>query len=85
MPTTKSAVKRMRTSEKRRLRNVSFKSKLKTHKKKLLGLIEAGQKDEAVEFFKTVTSLYDRELKKGLLNLIMLRGISRGWQRRSIE
>ncbi len=59
----------MRTSEKRRLRNVSFKSKLKTHKKKLLGLIETGQKEEAVKFFKTVTSLYDKGVKKGIIKL----------------
>lgn len=65
MPQHKSAIKRMRTSEKARLRNRAYKSKLKTAIKKLEG--SANKKDAETEF-KDVTSLLDKLASKGTIH-----------------
>ena len=47
MATHASALKRARQSEKKRVRNVSVKSTLKTHAKKVLQAVESKNPDEA--------------------------------------
>ena len=69
MPTTPSAAKRMRQNAKRRLRNASLKSKLRTARRKLLQAIEQKQGSEATAMLKTVSSLYDKGVKKGIIKL----------------
>ncbi len=45
-----SALKRSRQNLKRKIRNVSVKSELKTIEKRCINMIKAGKKDEAIEF-----------------------------------
>ena len=66
MPVTRSAKKRVRQNEKRRLRNASFRSKLRTHEKKLLRAIGDERKEDSQSLLRTAASLYDRGVKKGI-------------------
>ena len=61
----KSAIKRIRQSERARLRNRSYKSRLKTEMKKLVSLAD---KDQAVAQYRVVTSLLDRMVGKGIIH-----------------
>lgn len=61
----KSAVKRIRQDEKKRLRNKSYKSKLSTETKKLL---EIESKEEAELQFRKVESLLDRLATKRIIH-----------------
>jgi len=69
MPTTKSASKRVRTSEKDRQRNMAYKSEIRTQRRKVLEVIEAGNKGEAAKECSKLASLYDKAVKKGMLKL----------------
>ena len=60
----KSAIKRIRQNEKARLRNRIYKAQLKTAIKKLRSLDNT---EEAETAYKTVTSLLDRLVSKGVL------------------
>ena len=62
---TRSAIKRLRQSEKRRLANKAVKSELRTEHKKVLQAVEAGSKEEAAAQLRKVASLYDKAVKKG--------------------
>ncbi len=66
MPVTPSAKKRMRQNEKRRLRNAAFKSRLRTHRKKLLRAIGDERKEDSQELLRAIASLYDKGVKKGI-------------------
>ncbi|NQT84263.1 30S ribosomal protein S20 [bacterium] len=66
MPITKSAKKRMLQNEKRRLRNASFKSKLRTHQRKLLRAIAEERKEDSQNLLRALASLYDKGVKKGI-------------------
>ncbi|MDP2896759.1 MAG: 30S ribosomal protein S20 [bacterium] len=66
MPITPSAKKRMRQDEKRRMRNLSFKSKLRTHHRKLSRAISDQRKEDSQNLLRTVASLYDKGVKKGI-------------------
>jgi small subunit ribosomal protein S20 len=65
VPTTRSARKRVRQNE-RRLANASFKSKLKTHQRKLLRAIADQRKEDSQALLRTLASLYDKGVKKGI-------------------
>jgi small subunit ribosomal protein S20 len=69
MPTTKSAIKRLKTSEKRRQRNTAATSAMHTQRRKVLGAIAAGNKTEAERGFPRLVSLYDKAVKRGILKL----------------
>lgn len=60
-----SALKRMRQSELRRLRNVSFKSKVKTAVKKYLQAVENKEAD-ARELLGYASSLLQKGVSKGI-------------------
>ena len=62
-----AALKRLRQSEKRRLRNKDTKSEIKTYRKKVLTAIEAKNKEEAAVQLKKVITLYDRAARKGII------------------
>ena len=66
MPIIKSAIKRNRQNEKRRLRNKSVKTRIKTETKRFLSLL--GNKEKAEEQLKLVHSLYDKAVKKGIIH-----------------
>ena len=61
----KSAIKRIRQNERARLRNRSYKSRLKTEMKKLLGLDE---KEQAEAQYRAVSSLLDKMVSKGIIH-----------------
>ena len=69
MPTTKSAAKRLKTTEKARQRNMAAKSQLRTQRRKVLEAIAAGKKAEAQKGFMQLAALYDKAVKKHVLKL----------------
>jgi small subunit ribosomal protein S20 len=68
MPNTKSAERRMRGSVRKQTRNHGIKSRLKTLEKGYLELVKAGKKDEAAAAYKTVTSVFDKAAKTGVIH-----------------
>lgn len=63
-----SALKRSRQNLKRKIRNVSVKSELKTIEKRCIKMIKAGKKDEAIEFFKFVAKKLDTAARKRIIH-----------------
>lgn len=68
MPVHRSAVKRMRTGQKRHARNVAAKSELKTLSKKLDQLILNKSIDEAKELVRITASKLDKVATKGIIH-----------------
>ena len=68
MPNTKSAARRMRNSERRRIRNQSVTSRLHTLEKKFSAFVLAKKKDEAAEAWRLVVSAFDKAAKKGVIH-----------------
>lgn len=68
MAKSKSVLKREKQNEKRRLKNKSVKSEIKTYMKKVITQLEAGELDEAKKSFKTLTSKLDKAAKKNILH-----------------
>jgi small subunit ribosomal protein S20 len=64
----KSAKKRARQSEQRRLRNVSARSMVRSALKKVVKAIEAKDKAAATEAYATATPLMDRYAARGLIH-----------------
>jgi small subunit ribosomal protein S20 len=64
----KSAIKRHKQSEKRRLRNTAVKSTIKTAVKKVRVAADSGNKDEAADNLKTAAKLLDKAVTKGVLH-----------------
>ncbi|MCA1960392.1 MAG: 30S ribosomal protein S20, partial [Desulfomonile sp.] len=60
-----SALKRIRQTEKRRLRNMSFRSKVKTVVKKYL-LAVASKDQSAQQLFREASSLLQKGVTKGI-------------------
>ena len=69
MPNIKSAKKRVIVSEKKNAGNRSANNEVKTAMKKLNAAIEAGNKAEAVELFKTATKLLDSSVSAGRMHI----------------
>ncbi len=63
-----SAKKRARQNVKRRLQNMSAKSNMRTHIKKLLALVESGKKDDAKALLPVVSSVIDKVAAKGIIH-----------------
>ena len=68
MANTKSALKRVRQTERRTERNRAEKSRLKTLRKKVASAVESGNKDEAETAFRDFASAVDRAAKTNLLH-----------------
>lgn len=68
MAHTLSAKKRIRQSEKRRLRNKSYKSKIKTLTKKFIAAVNSGDLSVAEESFKTVSREILKISTKGVIH-----------------
>ena len=66
MPIIKSAIKRMRTSEKGRVRNLVTKKQLKEVIKKFLALVEDKKLAEAAKLFPQVQKTIDTVTKKNI-------------------
>ena len=65
MPHHKAAEKHLRTSEKRRIRNVAQKSMVKTAMKKVL---QAEDAESAQKALASATSLLDKLARKGIIH-----------------
>ena len=68
MPNHKSAEKRMRQNEKRRLINRSNRGRLRTGVKKLRALLEDGSAGDAQALLPQTVSLIDKAVQKGVLH-----------------
>ncbi len=67
MPQIKSAIKRVKTSEKSHLRNISYKSKIKSSIKKFDLALSEKNKEEISKYFKDAVSILDKSVNKGIL------------------
>jgi len=63
-----SALKRARQSEKRRIRNVSIKSALKTYSKKVLQAVEKKKPEEAKKALTLALPAYQKAASKGVIH-----------------
>lgn len=68
MPITKSAKKRLRTSQARRARNRAGKSRIKTSEAHLNELLAAGQREQATAALTQCFSDLDTAAKKGIIH-----------------
>jgi small subunit ribosomal protein S20 len=68
MANTKSAERRMRSSERRRVRNRAVKTKLSRLEKAYLAAVAAGKKEDAGKALKDITSAFDKAAKAGAVH-----------------
>lgn len=69
MPNIKSAIKRARQNEKRRLRNKAWKSRVKTETKKVLLAIEEGKEEQEIRaLLKNALRIIDKVGSKGVFH-----------------
>lgn len=68
MANTKQQKKRILTNEKRRLRNVSFESSLKTARKRVEAAVASGDKEAAALALKNFNSKLDKAVNKGIIH-----------------
>ena len=68
MPNIKSAKKRVLVTEKKSQQNKMIKSALKTHIKKFLAAVSAGDKDTATALYPETVSAIDSAVTKGILH-----------------
>jgi small subunit ribosomal protein S20 len=64
----KSAVKRIRTSEKRRIRNAAVRSTVRSSVKSARTAIEGGQADQARETLLHTIQVLDKAVTKGVIH-----------------
>jgi len=64
----KSAKKRAKTSEKRRVHNVNLRSRMRSMLKKVIIAIESGKKAEAKVAYDEAAPLIDGAVSKGLIH-----------------
>ena len=68
MPNTKSAERRVRSTNRKRVRNQSAKSSLKTSEKGYLATIASGKKEDSVKAYSAVASSFDKAAKTGVIH-----------------
>ncbi|MEL6870137.1 MAG: 30S ribosomal protein S20 [Pseudomonadota bacterium] len=68
MANIKSAKKRARTSEKRRLANMAQRSRLRTYIKGVIANVEKGDKEAALASFKAAVPVIDNMAGKGIVH-----------------
>ena len=68
MPNIKSAKKRARQSEKRRMRNKHQRSGMRTVVKSVVYAIESGEKETAQTAYKDAIPVLDKAVSKGLIH-----------------
>ncbi|HSE21228.1 MAG TPA: 30S ribosomal protein S20 [Pyrinomonadaceae bacterium] len=68
MPNHKSAEKRMRQNEKRRVINRGNRTKVRTYIKKLRSALDSGKKQEVDQILPEVISVIDKSVQKGVLH-----------------
>ena len=68
MANSKSQIKRIRTNEKRRLRNQAVKSELKTLVRRTREAVEAGDQEKAVAALRVASRKLDVAVSKGVIH-----------------
>ena len=68
MAHTRSALKRLRQNERRRLRNRLYRTTARTYVKRARQLIEEGRLDEAQQMVQKAVSALDRAAQKGIIH-----------------
>ena len=68
MPNTQSAAKRMRSSERKRLRNRSVKSLLRTRERVFDEALAAGDRERAAAALREFSSALDKAAKRGVIH-----------------
>ncbi len=68
MPNTRSAKKRLRQNQKRRLRNLWFRGRAKTFSKKALKAMAAGDVQNAIYYTRMAIKALDKAAAKGILH-----------------
>lgn len=68
MPNTKSAERRMRNSARKQAHNRSIKSRIRTLERKYATLLASGNKDEAAQTLRLVSSAFDKAAKTGVVH-----------------
>jgi small subunit ribosomal protein S20 len=68
MPNTASAKKRLQQNIKRRARNRAAKSTIRTHIKKIIGLVSAGDTAAAEQAYRVAAKLLDRAGAKNIIH-----------------
>lgn len=68
MPNIKSAIKRVKTNDKRRAHNMAAKSALRTAIKKVESFVEAGDAEKAKAAFSEASKRIDKAASKGLIH-----------------
>jgi len=71
MPNTKSAERRMRSSERKHLHNRSIESRLRKLEKSYRLLVTDGKKDDAAKALPGVASALDKAVKSGVVHRAM--------------
>ena len=68
MPNHKSAEKRVRQSERRRLINRSHRTKVRTYIKKLRSALDSGAQQDVERILPEAISVIDKSVQKGVLH-----------------
>ena len=68
MANKKSAIKRLRSADRRRLRNRVFRGGARTIVRKARQLMEAGREEEAREAVRRAASALDKAAEKGIIH-----------------
>ena len=68
MANIKSQIKRIKTNEKARQRNVAVKSALKTQVRRFRSAAETGDKDAATDALVTASKALDKAASKGIIH-----------------
>lgn len=67
MPNIKSAVKRMRTSEKARAQNKTVKSRVSSSRRNMFESVKTAEKEKCRKAFRNYCSTLDKAAKKGII------------------
>lgn len=67
MANIKSAGKRARQAEKRRLHNMGLRSRMRSRIKAVIKAVESGDKDKAAEAYRTAVPVIDTMVNKGII------------------
>lgn len=68
MPNIKSAIKRVKVSEKNRAHNITIKSEMRTAIKRFETVVETSNATEAQEAFQFAVKKLDKAARKGLIH-----------------
>jgi small subunit ribosomal protein S20 len=68
MPNKKSAIRRVRSSERNRIYNRSWTTRCKNAVKKVLEAVDQNKKDSIIKLFDDAQSVIDRAVVKGVMH-----------------